>query len=114
MPALPFLIFVVFWLLIYRPQQLQRRTHQDTVRSLAVGMEVMTVGGLIGLVAELDSETVKIDIGDGTLLTFGRTFIRQQVDTSNDDQQDRPSTQPQAGVTQPDDDADASEAGDPR
>lgn len=109
MPALSILIFfvfiVIFWLLIYRPQQLQRRAHQDTVRSLTVGQEVMTVGGLIGIVAELDSETVKIDIGDGTLVTFGRTFIRQQVETS---------TAPAAGATQPQDDADASDAGDPR
>jgi preprotein translocase subunit YajC len=76
-----FLIFIpVFYLLIIRPQQQQRRTHQGVVSTLEVGQRVMTVGGLMGTLTRVDAETVTIDAGDGVLLTYGRTFIRQQVD----------------------------------
>ena len=74
------LLFIpAFWLLIVRPQQKQRRAHQIVVAELQVGQRVMTVGGLIGTLAAVDDETVRIDVGDGTELTFGRTFVRQRV-----------------------------------
>ncbi|MCU1354856.1 MAG: yajC [Acidimicrobiales bacterium] len=79
-----YLIFVflipAFWLMLVRPQQRQRRTHQAVVASLAVGQRVMTVGGLIGTLTRVDAETVALDVGDGTELTFARSFIRQQID----------------------------------
>jgi preprotein translocase subunit YajC len=94
------IFMVVFWIMIIRPQQQQRRTHQATVADLHVGERVMTVGGLIGTLTAVDPETVRIDTGDGTELTFGRTFIRQRLDLD-------PSTAP-------DDGAAASDPGDPR
>jgi len=77
-PVLLLFIFIpVFWFLIVRPQQQQRRAHQAVVAALAVGDHVMTVGGLIGTLTEVTEETVRLDAGDGTELTFGRTFVRQ-------------------------------------
>jgi preprotein translocase subunit YajC len=76
-----FLLFIpIFWLLILRPQQLQRRRHMEVVAALAPGQQVMTMGGLIGTVVRVDAETVAIDAGGGTELTFGRTFVRQRVE----------------------------------
>ncbi len=81
MQFLILLIFIpIFWLLIVRPQQVQRRAHQAVVASLAVGERVMTVGGLIGTLVSIDDDTVVIDPGDGTHLTFGRTFVRTRID----------------------------------
>lgn len=78
-----FLIFLllipVFWVLILRPQQQQRRMHQEVVAGLAVGDKVMTVGGLIGTLTEVGPDTVRLDSGDGHELTFGRTFVRSPV-----------------------------------
>jgi preprotein translocase subunit YajC len=75
-----FLLFIpLFWYLILRPQQQQRRTHQSVVSGLAVGDKVMTVGGLIGTLTSVDDEVVRLDTGDGHELTFGRTFVRSLV-----------------------------------
>ncbi len=77
------LLFIpIFWVLIIRPQQQQRRAHHTVVTSLEVGDKVMTVGGLIGTLTEVEEETVRLDTGTGAELTFGRTFIRQRVDES--------------------------------
>ncbi len=80
MQFLIFLLFIpLFWYLILRPQQQQRRTHQSVVSGLAVGDKVMTVGGLIGTITLVDDEVVRLDTGDGHELTFGRTFVRSLV-----------------------------------
>lgn len=85
MQGLLLLLFIpVFWMLIVRPQQQQRRAHQQVVASLEVGQRVMTVGGLIGTLTAVDAETVRLDAGDGTELTFGRTFVRSEVPTGAD------------------------------
>ena len=94
------IFMVVFWIMIVRPQQQQRRSHQAIVAELEVGERVMTVGGLIGTLVAVDAETVRIDTGDGHELTFGRTFIRQRLDAESD--------------TDTDTGASASDAGDPR
>lgn len=84
MPVLLLFIFIpVFWFLIVRPQQQQRRAHQAVVAALAVGDRVMTVGGLIGTLTEVGEETVRLDAGGGTELTFGRTFVRQLMPDSD-------------------------------
>ncbi|MGI8709584.1 MAG: preprotein translocase subunit YajC [Acidimicrobiales bacterium] len=81
MPILILILFIpVFWVLIIRPQQQQRRAHQEAVASLEVGDRVMTVGGLIGTLAAVEPDTVRLDVGDGLELTLGRTFVRQRLD----------------------------------
>lgn len=81
MPILILILFIpVFWVLIIRPQQQQRRAHQQAVASLEVGDRVMTVGGLIGTLAAVEPDTVRLDVGEGIELTLGRTFVRQRLD----------------------------------
>lgn len=85
MGILLLLIFIpIFWFLIIRPQQQQRRAHQEVVASLAPGQRVLTVGGLIGVLVEVDEDTVVVDPGDGSRLTFGRTFVRQRMPGAGD------------------------------
>lgn len=80
MQGLVLLLFIpVFWLLIIRPQQQQRRGHQAVVASLEVGDRVMTVGGLIGTLTDVGTETVWVDLGD-SVVELGRTFVRQRMD----------------------------------
>lgn len=73
-------MLVVFWLLILRPQQARQRDQLAVVRGLAVGQQVMTVGGIIGVVTAVDEETVRIETTPGVELTLGRTFIRHRVE----------------------------------
>ena len=60
---LPFLfqvvaIFAIFYFVMIRPQQRQRRQHEERLRNLKRGDEVVTAGGVIGKVVHL-TETVK-------------------------------------------------------
>ena len=53
-------IFAIFYFVMIRPQQKQRRTHEDRLRNLRKNDEVVTAGGIVGRVVHI-SETK----GDG-------------------------------------------------
>ncbi len=41
-------IFAIFYFVLIRPQQQQRKKHEETIRSLKRGDEVVTAGGVVG------------------------------------------------------------------
>ena len=51
------LIFLIFWFLIIRPQQRQRKRHEEALRGLRKGDRVVTAGGIIADVVHI-KETV--------------------------------------------------------
>ena len=71
------LIIVVFWLFLIRPQR--AKEHQKMVEGLNKGDEVMTAGGIMGKVADLDEQNVKIQIStvEGTPVTI--VMARQTI-----------------------------------
>jgi preprotein translocase subunit YajC len=42
-----------FWFLIWRPQQKQRKKHDEALRSLKRGDEIVTAGGIVGEVIHI-------------------------------------------------------------
>jgi preprotein translocase subunit YajC len=54
-------IFAIFYFILIRPQQRQRRQHEQLIQNLKKGDEVVTAGGVVGEVLFI-KETVK----DGT------------------------------------------------
>ena len=47
------LILAIFYFLMIRPQQKQRRQHEESLRSLQKGDEIVTTGGIIGQVVHI-------------------------------------------------------------
>jgi preprotein translocase subunit YajC len=54
------LIFLIFWFLIIRPQQKQRKRHEEALRALKKGDRVVTAGGIIA-----DVVHIKESVADG-------------------------------------------------
>ena len=52
------LIFGIFYFLMIRPQQKQRQTHEERLRNVRKGDEIVTAGGIVGKV-EVIRETLK-------------------------------------------------------
>jgi preprotein translocase subunit YajC len=52
------LIFGIFYFLMIRPQQKQRQSHEERLRNVRKGDEVVTAGGIVGKV-EAIRETIK-------------------------------------------------------
>ena len=71
------LIFVVFYFFLIRPQQKKQKEREKVLESLKRGDRVITIGGLHGTVAGIDTEkkTVLLQVGDNLKLTFDRTAV---------------------------------------
>ena len=59
------LIFVLFYFLLIRPQQKKKKQHSGMVAAMKVGDEVVTNGGLLGKVTDLDDNFVTINVAQG-------------------------------------------------
>lgn len=53
-------IFAIFYFLLIRPQQKQKRKHEEALRNIKRGDQVVTTGGIIGEVVHV-RETVNAD-----------------------------------------------------
>jgi preprotein translocase subunit YajC len=96
------LIGVVFYFLLIRPQQRRARAQREMTSSTEVGDEVVTIGGLFGVVRELDDDSVLLEVAPGTELRFLRSAIARKLnpedeapaddvdDHEDDDDQDAP------------------------
>ena len=71
------LMFLVFWLLVWRPQSKEQERHQNFINSLKKGDEVVTADGLIGTVAEVDDKIIVLKIARNTKIEVLRDKIRQ-------------------------------------
>ncbi len=76
MQLVPFvLIAVVFYLVFFRPQQKQVKKHQEFVNQLQKGQDVVTQGGMIGKVFQVDDKTVTLDLGAGNKVRFVKAQV---------------------------------------
>jgi preprotein translocase subunit YajC len=71
-------LFVAMWFFTIRPQQQRLRNQRMLVASLAVGDEVVTVGGLIGEITVLGDKEVRLDVG-GTEVRLARNAINGKL-----------------------------------
>lgn len=46
-------IAAIFYFILWRPQQRQRKQHEQTIRSLKRGDEIVTAGGIVGEVVNI-------------------------------------------------------------
>lgn len=78
----PFLvIMVIFYFLLIRPQQKQRREMQEMLNNIKEGDRIVTRGGLLGQVdkVEQDRGTLRIELGNGTKVRIRRDYVDQVV-----------------------------------
>jgi preprotein translocase subunit YajC len=73
------IIAVAFFLLIVLPQRRRSNAHRALLASLQVGDEVITIGGILGTIRELDDEKIRLEVADGVVLTVARNAIAQSV-----------------------------------
>ena len=77
---LPILLLgVVFWALLIRPQQKAKAAAREMQTALSPGDEVTTVGGIFGIVRELDTATVDLEISEDVIVRFDRRAVNRIV-----------------------------------
>jgi len=61
------LMFVIFYLLLLRPQQQKVKQHREMVANLRRGDTVVTAGGIVGKVTKVrEDNEIEVEIADNT------------------------------------------------
>ena len=86
---LPILVLVViFWFLIFRPQQKRAREQKAMLNAIRRGDTVVTTGGIIGKVSKaVDGEDLEVEIAPGVKVKMLRgmiTDVRSKAEPVND------------------------------
>jgi preprotein translocase subunit YajC len=68
-------MFLMFWLLIWRPQAKKAKEHKNLISSLETGDEVLTVGGLMGRVVRQDEQYVVLQVAEGVEMRFQKSSV---------------------------------------
>ena len=70
-------IFILFYFLLIRPQQTRAKQHKEMVTALKKGEEIVTNGGLLGKVTDLDDNFITLEIASGLNAKVQRQSVAQ-------------------------------------
>jgi preprotein translocase subunit YajC len=85
-------IFAVMYFLMIRPQQRQKKQHQDMLSQVGKGDKVVTAGGVHGTITGVKDNTVIVKIADNVKVEVNRSSISQIV-SSKSSKTTQPQTQ---------------------
>jgi len=71
------IIFVIFYFLLIRPQTKRAKEHREMVSKLAKGDEVVTNGGILGRISDIEESAVTVEIASGVAVKVQRHAISQ-------------------------------------
>jgi preprotein translocase subunit YajC len=66
---------LIFYFLLWRPQSKRRKEHQSLMAGLAKGDEVVTAGGIVGLVNKVEDDFIKIQVADNLELRVQKSAV---------------------------------------
>ena len=82
-------MFVLLWVLLIRPQRQRQQKHQSLLSSVEPGDEILTVGGLYGIVQEIDDEDdLVVEIAEGIHVRIARRALAAVVKPEEADEDD--------------------------
>ena len=75
----PLGILIFFYFLFIRPQSKRSKEQKQMLSALSKGAEVVTSGGILGKVADLDENFVKIEVSDNSFIQVQRHAISNMM-----------------------------------
>jgi preprotein translocase subunit YajC len=68
-------IFVLFYFLLIRPQVKRAKEHKKLTESLAKGDEVLTSGGVLGRITDVEEGFITVEIADNVRVKVQRNAV---------------------------------------
>ena len=68
-------IFVAFYYLLIRPQQKKQKAHTELIGALATGDEVLTAGGILGMVTAVTDHYATLKIADNVEIKIQKSTV---------------------------------------
>jgi preprotein translocase subunit YajC len=77
---LPFVLLMVgLYFIMIAPQRKKQKELEKTISAIGTGDEVVTTGGIYGVIASVKSDRFTIRIADNTKIEVGKAFILSVV-----------------------------------
>ena len=76
------LIFVIFYLLMFRPQQQRAKRHQAAIAAVKKGDDVITAGGIRGRVTKVSDDEAEVEIAQGVKIRVVKSTISQVLSST--------------------------------
>ena len=73
-------IFAIFYFILIRPQQKQRKQHQEMLSKLGKGDHVVTSGGIIGVIVHEAEQALTIRTAENTRIVVDRGHIGRKIE----------------------------------
>jgi len=70
-----FLMAIVFYVLLYRPQKKEQKLRTEMLNNLKKGDRIITTGGMYGTIISLDAKKVTLKVADKLEIDFLRTAV---------------------------------------
>jgi preprotein translocase subunit YajC len=81
------LIFGIFYVLLIRPQQKRAKQHQELLKTVTRGDNIVTNGGILGKVVKASDDELTVEISEGVRIKILRAAIadvRGRPEPAND------------------------------
>jgi preprotein translocase subunit YajC len=85
------LMFVIFWVVLIRPQQKQRKALAARQAGLKKGDKVVTIGGMHASVNAVSEKTISLKLSEGVFVKYDKTAIATVL-TKGDKNEDADNT----------------------
>lgn len=81
--AVAALIYWIYHYIFTRPKNNRFKKQETLIKSLLVGDQIITVGGIVGTITELSENSVLVDVGNGVVLRIMRPAIGQRIEVES-------------------------------
>lgn len=68
-------LIAIFYFMIFRPQQKQRKELQTMLASLKRGDSIVTRGGIEAVVDKVEEKRLRIEVGNGVKMWMNRDYV---------------------------------------
>ncbi len=76
----PFAVmFLIFYVLVFRPQRKARKEHEHMIKTLKKNDEIVTTGGLFGTVVNVKSDAITLRISENVRVDIEPTAVARLV-----------------------------------
>jgi preprotein translocase subunit YajC len=73
------IIFGAFYFLLIRPQQKKQKAHTELISNLKSGDEILTAGGILGVITGISEHYAIVRIADKTEIKIQKSSVAQVV-----------------------------------
>jgi preprotein translocase subunit YajC len=92
----------LFYFLLIRPQQRRTRAQKELSSELGIGDDVLTLGGMYGVIKDVDDDSVTVEISPGTNVRMLKQAIARRLTEDEDEYAEQELEQEQESEEEPD------------